>query len=101
MISSVRVSSVSMKEKKIITKPDSFDIGENDIHIPNIFQSMSRHTDYSAQDLNERWFISVAQDAKILKNTAQRFLRSSLLPLARRYQADRMFERKLFAGIGL
>ena len=33
-----------------------------------------------------------------LKNTTQRFLRSALLPLGRRYRADRMFERKTLTG---
>ena len=56
------------------------------------FQSEGRHSSVSPQDLSERWFIGLkAKDT--IKNTTQRILRSALLPLARRYRADRMYER--------
>ena len=76
----------------------SLHISQNDIPVPSTFQSKSRHTDVSADDLSERWCISVNQAARTIKNTTQRFLRSAILPLSRRYRADRMFQRKLLDG---
>ena len=76
----------------------SLDIGSNDLSLPNVFQSSNRHTDVSAEDLSERWFISVKQAAATLKKTTQKFLPSALLPLSRRYRADRMFHRKTLTG---
>jgi hypothetical protein len=43
-------------------------------------------------DLSERWGLSVAQAALTLKATTRHLLRSALMPLARRYRADRMFQ---------
>ena len=62
------------------------------------FQSINRHSDVSAQDISERWGISLAQAAKTLKATTQKFLRSATLPLSRRYRVDRMFHRKTLGG---
>ena len=72
--------------------------GETDVKTVPTFQSKSRHTDISAEDLSSRWYISVAQATKTLKNTTQRFLRSAILPLSRRYRSDRMYRRKILAG---
>ena len=72
--------------------------GTTDIPTVPTFQSTDRHTDVTPEDLSERWHISLPQAILTLKNTTQRFLRSALLPLGRRYHADRMFERKTLAG---
>ena len=66
--------------------------------MPSVFQSSKRHTDVSPEDLSERWFISIKTAKETLKRTTQRFLRSALLPLSRRYRADRMFEMKRLTG---
>ena len=58
------------------------------------FESSSRQSDVSPEDLSERWFISISQAAKTLKSTTQNLLRSVVLPLSRRYRADRMFRSK-------
>ena len=57
------------------------------------FQSKGRHSSVSPQDLSERWFIGLKKAKDTIKNTTQRILRSALLTLARRYRADRMYER--------
>ena len=62
------------------------------------FQSKSRHSDVTATDLSERWCISLFQAKETLKRTTQRFIRSAILPLARRYKADRMFELPRLRG---
>ena len=63
------------------------------------FQSKSRHSSVSPQDLSERWFIGLKKAKDTIKNTTQQILGSALLPLARRYQADRMYERPWIRGM--
>jgi len=72
--------------------------GESDVKEIPTFQSKGRHTDTSPEDLSQRWHISVAQAAKTLQRTTQKFLRSAVLPLSRRYRSDRMFDHKTLAG---
>ena len=69
-----------------------------DVPSPPSFTSGNCHTDVSARDLAERWFISLPQAMKTLKKTTQKFIRSALLPLTCQYTADRMFFRKTLAG---
>ena len=69
-----------------------------DLPTKNIFTSKNRHVDVSPELISERWFISPQQAINTLKNTTQKFLRSALLPLSRRYQADRHFYRKILKG---
>ena len=76
----------------------SLDIGDTDLPYPSVFQSSSRHSDVSPEDLSERWYISIKTAEKTIKNTTQRFLCSAILPLSRRYRADRMFYLKQLKG---
>ena len=57
------------------------------------FQSKGRHSSVSPQDLSERWFIGLKKAKDTIKNTTKQILCSALLPLVRRYRADRMYER--------
>ena len=59
-----------------------------DLPTKNVFSSGGRHADVSEEELSERWFISIKQASKTLKKTTQKFLRSALLPMTRRYRAD-------------
>ena len=70
------------------------DICTNDILIPNWSQSSKRHSNILVEDLSDKWYISIAQVAKILNDTTQNFLRSALLPLSRSYKVDRMYLSK-------
>ena len=64
-----------------------------DIPAERTFVSKERRGTVTAQSLSERWFIGLEQAKKTLAATTQRMIRSAILPLARRYRADRMFER--------
>ena len=57
------------------------------------FQSKSRHSSVTPEDLSEQWLIGLKRAKDTIQNTTQRISRSALLPLARRYRADRMYER--------
>ena len=61
------------------------------IKFQNTFLPSERHTNTTAEDLSKRWSISVAQEALTLKATTQRLKCSALMPLSRRYRADRIF----------
>lgn len=69
-----------------------------DVTIPPTFQSEERRSDVSPESLADRWMISVETAKKTLKHTTQRFLRSALLPLSRRYKADRIFSLPRLQG---
>ena len=76
----------------------SIDPGKSDVSVPSTFQSSDRHTDVSPENLSERWGISVSTAIKTIKKTMQKFMRSAILPLSRRYRVDRVFSRKTLNG---
>jgi len=59
---------------------------------PYTFLSKDRHSQTTPEALSERWGISIAQAKLTLKATTRRLVRSALMPLARRYRVDRMFD---------
>ena len=58
-----------------------------------MFQSKECHSTITPSDLSERWYIGLGQVTQMLKVTTQRLMHSTMLPLAWRYQVDRMFIR--------
>ena len=46
------------------------------------FQSKSRHSSVTPEDLSERWLIGLKKAKDTIKNTTQQILLSALLPLA-------------------
>ena len=82
---------VQNNDKDITTNTQSEDLVQptgpvsqhTDVKELHTFQSSSRHSDASPQDLNKRWFISLNQAIQTLKNTTQNLLRSVTLPLSR------------------
>ena len=69
-----------------------------DVPSAQTFHTKERKTTVTAADLSERWFIGLAQAEKTIHATTQRLLQSAILPLVRRYRADRMYERLRFRG---
>ncbi len=63
------------------------------------FQSKGRHSSVSPEDISERWQIGLEQAKETLKRTTQRLARSAVMPLARRYRADRQFQTKRLDGM--
>ena len=79
LVSSIQVHAPSKSPEELPTLPT--------------FQSKSRHSSVTPEDLSKRWLIGLKQAKDTIQNTTQRILRSALLPLARRYRADCMYER--------
>ena len=70
----------------------------NDVPTPRTFVSKERHTTITAAELSERWLIGLSQATDTLKKTTQRIVRSAVLPLGRRYKADRIYELPRLPG---
>ena len=81
-----------------LRRDSSIDPGTSDAPVLHTFQSSERHTDVTPQQLSERWGISLSAASKTLQKTTQKFQRSAILPLSRRYRADRVFSRKTLSG---
>ena len=88
---------ISSLKRLDLGKP-SIDPGKSDVPITHTFQSYDRHSDVTAQDLSERWGISISTAANTSKKTTQNFLCSAVLPLSRIYRMDRVFTRKTLQG---
>jgi hypothetical protein len=78
LIASSRVRSIPTKRKvqRVLT----------DVKGPPTFVTEDRRADISPQSLADRWMIGLDQAKLTLKKTTQRYLRSALLPLSRRYK---------------
>jgi hypothetical protein len=90
MIASVKVQTVPRQVSQVEVQ---------DVPQVKTFQSKGRHSTITPEELSERWQIGMAQAKETLKRTTQRLVRSAVMPLARRYRADRMFEKKRLRGM--
>ena len=72
---------------------------KEDVPSSKTFHTSERKSTVSASDLSERWFIGLKQATQTIKSTSQRLLRSAILPLARQYRADRMYECPWLRGV--
>ncbi len=93
MITSVKVHMVPRQASQVSQ------VDVQDVPQLKTFQSKGRHSSITAEDLCERWQIGLAQAKETLKRTSQRLMRSAVMPLARRYHADRMFFKKRLRGM--
>ena len=85
LVSSIQVHAPSKCPEELPTAPT--------------FQSKSRHSSVTPEELSERWSIGLKRAKDTICNTTQRILRSALLPLARRYRANRMYKRPRIRGV--
>jgi hypothetical protein len=73
-------------------------LNEHDIQAPHTFLSSERHSRTTPEELSERWGLSIVQATLTLKATTRKLVRSALMPLARRYRVDRMFQPNRLQG---
>ena len=69
-----------------------------DVPSAQTFQLKECHSTIIPSDLSERWYIGLRQATQTPKATSQWLMHSAILPLARRYRADRMFIRPRIRG---
>jgi len=79
-------------------KISKFEAQVQGVPAARMFESKERHTSVTPEDLSERWLIGLGQARKTLKRTMQRIVRSAVMLLARRYRADRIFEKRRLRG---
>ena len=63
-------------------------------NVPQTYVSHERHNKYSAETLAENWYIELIKANATLDATTQHFKRSAILPISRRYRADRFYDLK-------
>ena len=64
-----------------------------DVTTAHTFESKERHTYVTPQDLSDSWCIGLGKATETLKRTTHRIVRLAVMPLARRYQAENMYEK--------
>ena len=74
---------VSFSDKQVDTMKD--------VSIPRTFLSKNVHSSTTEEDLSEMWELSISQAALTLKETTKKLTISAIMPLTRRYRADRIF----------
>ena len=77
--------------KQVQVSPVSTDENTKDITARRTFVSTDRHTSATAETLAEKFMIGTKQARATLDSTMQRGTKSAILPISRRYRADRMF----------
>ena len=69
-----------------------------DFSMPQTFLSKNRHSSNTAGDFRKRWVLSIPQISITLKSTTQKMTRCAIIPLARRYRSDQMFDVRRIHG---
>ena len=80
-------------QKTSVSQVDIVDVPER-----KTFVSGDRHSAVSAEELSDRWGVGLLRAKQTLKVTTQKGIRSALLPLSRRYRADRIFDKRVLPG---
>ena len=81
----------SIEKRQVGQVMASGPLKEEDLKPPKTFISKKRHSSVTAEDLSDRWCISVKQAQLTLDATTRRLIRSAIMPLSRRYRVDRLF----------
>ena len=100
LVSQVRISDAKVPDLTRITnlEEDVFEGRREDVPSPRTFTSKSKHSDFNPYENSKRWHIGLVAATKTLKETNQRMLRLSIMPISRQYRADRMFEQPHIKG---
>ena len=103
-ISAIQREALVVQEDEIQLEPatmaaeirveNPFEVAD-DVPLRRTFISKDRHPRVTPEDLSERWGIGLTNATNTIRVTTQKGTRSAILPLSRRYRADRVFERPL------
>ena len=80
-----------------VSQVQRFDPRTRDIQVQPTFES-KRHERTTPEEFAEKVCISVDRARATFQATLQRGVQSAVLPLARRYRADRMFKKPILKG---
>jgi hypothetical protein len=84
--------------QRSIAKTTTYDRDLEDTPSRRTFVSTNRHSNITADHVAERFGIGTERAKATLRATTQRGMRSAILPIGRRYQADRMFQVRRLKG---
>ena len=86
--------------KVTVIKPSAMilEVVLNDLPTPRTLVSKESHTTITAAELSERWLVGLSQATDTLKKMTQQVVLSAVLPLGRRYKADRIYELPRLPG---
>ena len=94
ILHNIEPSLVNLKER-MIAKLTSNNISiDDDLPARRTFVSSKRHLKLSAKQLSELWCIGPQRAKQTMRVTTQRGVRSAIMPLSRRYRADRRFNKR-------
>ena len=91
MIASVKAISTTREVAQV-------EVEVQDVPQLKTFQSKGRHSSVTPESFSEKWQIGLEVAKETIKRTTQRLSRSAVMPLARRYRADRHFQTKRLDG---
>ena len=81
-----------------VKQVQAYDARSQDVPVRATFQSSERRSRVTPEQLSERFGISVERARATMRATLQQGTRSAILPLARRYRANRMYDRPRLKG---
>ena len=87
------MSTVNVKSRGVKRR-----IQQVDVPARRTMVSTERHTKLKASEIAELWGIGPRRAEDTIKATTQRGTRSAIMPISRRYRADRMFQVKRLNG---
>ena len=87
-----------MARMPMISEVSRYDESLEDLPTRQTYTSTERHSKVSAEVLADRFAIGIQQAKETLKATMQRGTRSAILPISRRYRADRQYGVKRLNG---
>lgn len=93
ILSEISPSLVQLKEMSV----SSINVQQHNLEVlpaHRTFISKDRHPALTADSLSERWFIGKQRSTATIRATTQRGIRSAILPISRRYRADRHYNKK-------
>ena len=100
MLRSITPSLIMLKEMshRHINKLSYIDVNQDDIPLRRTLVSTERHKKKTADNISEMWGISRSRALASINATTQYGTRSAILPLSRRYRADRRFNLRRLDG---
>lgn len=98
LLDSIDPSLTNISRGLTINEVLHLDADLHDKPVRKTFTSTERHLKITAEALSERLGIGIARARKTLHATLQRGTRSAILPLERRYRADRRYEMRRLKG---
>lgn len=98
VLNEIESTFANLNDGRVVQETTVYDEDTLDLPARRTFISTDRHTTNTAEALAERFGIGLQRARETMKATLQRGMRSAILPIARRFRADRFFQRRRLEG---